>query len=57
MTKDDFKKRQRLSPCNLKTGTGMPTPRIVVFEASASLKQRINRPDPAAMRDDFKSGH
>ena len=37
MTKDDLKKGQRLSDRNPKTGTEVPTSRMVVFKPSASL--------------------
>lgn len=57
MTKDDLKKGQRLSPPNPKTGTEVPASRIVVFKASASLKQRINRHSLATIRGYFRSGH
>ena len=57
MTKDDLKKGQRLSPRNPKTGTEVPATRIVVFKASASLKQRINRHSLATIRGHFRSGH
>jgi integration host factor subunit alpha len=40
------KKDQRIGR-NPKTGTGVPiSPRVVVFEPSAILKQRINGPSP-----------
>jgi hypothetical protein len=32
MTKDDLKKGQRISPRNPKTGTEVPTSRVVVFK-------------------------
>jgi nucleoid DNA-binding protein len=57
MTKDDLKKGQRISPRNPKTGTEVPTSRVVVFKPSAILNQRINRHSPVTMRDRFASGH
>ena len=57
MTKDDLKKGQRISPHDPKTGTEVPTSRVVVFKASAILNQRINRHSPVMMRDRFASGH
>jgi hypothetical protein len=57
MTKDDLKKGQRISPRNPKTGTEVPTSRVVVFKPSAILNQRINRHSPVPMRDRFASGH
>ena len=57
MTKDDLKKGQRFSAHNPKTGTEVPTCRIVVFKPSASLKQRINRHKLATIRGYFRSGH
>jgi len=57
VTKDDLKKGQRISPHDPKTGTEVPTSRVVVFKASAILNQRINRHSPVMMRDRFASGH
>lgn len=57
MTKDDLKKRQRVTPRNPKTGTGVPTSPIVVFKASAVLNRRINRHSAVTMRGRFLSGH
>jgi nucleoid DNA-binding protein len=57
MTKDDLKKGQRLSARNPKPGTEVPTSRIVVFKASASLKQWINRQNLPTIRGYFRSGH
>jgi nucleoid DNA-binding protein len=57
MTEDDLKKGQRISPRNPKTGTEVPTSRVVVFKASAILNQRNNRHSPVTMRDRFASGH
>jgi hypothetical protein len=50
MTKDDLKKVSVSAPRKQRTGTEVPTSRIVVFKASASLKQRINRHSPATIR-------
>ncbi len=47
MTKN-LKKRQRIAR-NPKTGTEMPISRVVVFKASAILKQRINRHSPGGV--------
>jgi nucleoid DNA-binding protein len=43
MTEDNLKKGQRIGSRNPKTGTEVPTSRVVVFKASAILNQRINR--------------
>jgi hypothetical protein len=52
--KDDLKKVSVLEPCKPKTRTEVQAPRVVVFEASATLKQRINRRGLATIRDYFK---
>jgi integration host factor subunit alpha len=57
MTKDVLKNGRRISPRNPKTGTEVSTSRVVVFKASAILKQRINRHGPVTMRDRFASRH
>jgi len=57
MTKDDLKKVGVSGPRKPKTDTEVPTSRIVVFKASASLKQRINRHSVATIRSYFRSGH
>jgi hypothetical protein len=56
MTKDDPKKVRVSGPRKPKTGNEVPTARIVIFKASASLNQRINRHSPATIQDHFKSG-
>ena len=55
--KDDMKKVSILESRKPKTGAEIPLPRIVVFEASAALKQRINRRNLATIRHYFKSRH
>lgn len=57
MTKGDPKKVGVSGPRKLKTGNQVPTSRIVVFKASASLNQRINRHGPATIQDYLKSGN
>jgi hypothetical protein len=57
MTKGALKKVSVLGRRKPKTGIEVSTYRIVVFKASASLKQRINRRSLATIRDHFKSGH
>jgi nucleoid DNA-binding protein len=57
MSKNDLKKSQHRSPRNPKTSTEVPTSRIVVFKAPASLKQRINRYNLETIRGYFRSGH
>ena len=46
MTKDDLKKGRRIGPRNPKTGTEVPTFRVVVFKPSTILNRRINRHSP-----------
>jgi hypothetical protein len=55
--KDDFKKVSVLESRRPKARTEVQAPRIVIFEASATLKQRINRRSLATIRDYFKSRH
>jgi hypothetical protein len=57
MTKDDLKKVGVSGPRKPKTDTEVPASRIVVFKASPSLKQRINRHSVATIRGYFRSGH
>jgi hypothetical protein len=55
--KDDMKKVSVLESRKPKIGTEVPAPRIAIFEASATLKRRINRRSLATIRDYFKSRH
>lgn len=57
MMKDDLKKVSVLEPRKPKTHTEVQASRVVVFEASVTLKQRINRRSLATIRNYFKSGH
>jgi hypothetical protein len=48
-------RRSAYQPAKPKTGTEVPTSRVVVLKASAILNQRINSDSPVTMRDRFAS--